>query len=197
VLFFTGRKSAPARFSPCPAALGGRPRAVVYGTMTKITEKIPLIVIPSAVQRFGSTSLLMQSQPPAVLHSLSFVETNRCWKMVHTAAKLLPSAQRFTHAEEPKSGGWWQTVPGVLTAVAGFMSAMAALIIALHQVGFVGGEEPASAFESKPSPNPARESEQFVGPLPGTTSKGSILDEMINTKQSVKATKPLTKGEVF
>jgi hypothetical protein len=98
-------------------------------------------------------------------------------------------------AEEPKSGGWWQTVPGVLTAVAGFISAMAALIIALHQVGIVGGEEPASTLESKPSPNPARESEKLV--VPATTSQGSILDEIINARQPAKATKPLTKEEIF
>ena len=64
--------------------------------------------------------------------------------------------------------------------------------------GYFWREEIGSpTLESKPSPNPARESEKVVGPLPGTTSKGSILDEIINAKQSVNAIKPFTKEEVF
>ena len=38
--------------------------------------------------------------------------------------------------EEPKSpGGWWQTVPGMLTATAGIITAVAGLIVALNQAG--------------------------------------------------------------
>ena len=35
--------------------------------------------------------------------------------------------------EEQKSQGWWQTVPGILTATAGIITAVAGLIAALHQ----------------------------------------------------------------
>jgi hypothetical protein len=35
-------------------------------------------------------------------------------------------------ADEPKSHGWWQTVPGMLTATAGIITAVTGLIIALH-----------------------------------------------------------------
>ena len=38
-------------------------------------------------------------------------------------------------AEEPKSQGWWQTVPGILTATAGIITAVAGLIVALNQAG--------------------------------------------------------------
>ena len=38
-------------------------------------------------------------------------------------------------AEEQRSRGWWQTVPGILTATAGIITAVAGLIAALHQAG--------------------------------------------------------------
>jgi hypothetical protein len=38
--------------------------------------------------------------------------------------------------EEPrKSSGWWQTVPGILTAAAGAITAIAGLLVALHLIG--------------------------------------------------------------
>ncbi len=37
--------------------------------------------------------------------------------------------------EEPQSGGWWRTVPGILTATAGIITAVTGLIVALHQAG--------------------------------------------------------------
>ena len=37
--------------------------------------------------------------------------------------------------EEPKSQGWWHTVPGILTATAGIVTALAGLIVALNQTG--------------------------------------------------------------
>lgn len=44
--------------------------------------------------------------------------------------------------EEPrKSSGWWQTVPGILTAAAGAITAIAGLLVALHQIG---------VFDTKP-----------------------------------------------
>jgi hypothetical protein len=37
--------------------------------------------------------------------------------------------------DEPKSQGWWLTLPGLLTATAGIITAVAGLIAALHQAG--------------------------------------------------------------
>ncbi len=48
---------------------------------------------------------------------------------------------------------WWQTVPGILTAIAGLISAVAGLLVALHQVGLLGNKEKAA-----------------VGSIPATTS---------------------------
>ena len=43
--------------------------------------------------------------------------------------------------EEPQSGGWWRTLPGMLTATAGIITAVAGLIVALHQAGVFDGEK--------------------------------------------------------
>lgn len=43
--------------------------------------------------------------------------------------------------ERLRSKGWWQTVPGVLTATASIITAVTGLIVALHQAGIFGGEE--------------------------------------------------------
>lgn len=40
-------------------------------------------------------------------------------------------------AEDAKSGGWWQTLPGILTAFAGVITAVAGLLLALHQAGLI------------------------------------------------------------
>jgi hypothetical protein len=42
--------------------------------------------------------------------------------------------------EEPRPKGWWHTVPGILTATVSIISAVTALIGALHQAGFFDRE---------------------------------------------------------
>jgi hypothetical protein len=46
-------------------------------------------------------------------------------------------------AEEPKTHGWWQTVPGILTTIAGIITGLTGLIVALQQPG-VFRKKPAS-----------------------------------------------------
>ena len=36
---------------------------------------------------------------------------------------------------------WWQTVPGILTAAAAIITAVTGLVVALHQIGLVGGDK--------------------------------------------------------
>lgn len=52
--------------------------------------------------------------------------------------------------EPPKSQSWWQTLPGILTAVAGIMTASTGLILALNQVGVFSRE----STSASPSPIP-------------------------------------------
>jgi len=46
-------------------------------------------------------------------------------------------------AEKRKSEGWWHTVPGLLTALAGIITAVTGLFVALHQAGFFAREDKA------------------------------------------------------
>lgn len=74
---------------------------------------------------------------------------------------------------EPKSQGWWQTLPGIITATAGAITAAAGLVIALHQAGFFGGEgKPASVAgneAARPS-LPPRSSSASPEPTPDATA---------------------------
>ena len=45
-------------------------------------------------------------------------------------------------AEEPKSQSWWQTLPGIFTAMAGIITAIAGLVVALYQAGFFKHNRP-------------------------------------------------------
>lgn len=38
--------------------------------------------------------------------------------------------------DQPRSTTWWQTLPGILTAVAGLLTAVGSLILVFHQAGF-------------------------------------------------------------
>ncbi len=50
-------------------------------------------------------------------------------------------------AEEAKQTGWWQTLPGILTAIAGILTAVGGLVLVLHQTGLLG--KPAEGAVSK------------------------------------------------
>ena len=41
----------------------------------------------------------------------------------------------MSQSPEPESKAWWQTLPGVLTASAGIITAITGLLLALHQLG--------------------------------------------------------------
>jgi hypothetical protein len=46
---------------------------------------------------------------------------------------------------EPGSKGWWQTLPGLLTAGAGIITALTGLLLALHQTGLFNRSAPTQA----------------------------------------------------
>jgi hypothetical protein len=53
---------------------------------------------------------------------------------------------------EPESKGWWQTLPGILTADAGIITAVTGLLLALHQLGvFNRAPQPAAQIQNPPS----------------------------------------------
>ena len=51
-------------------------------------------------------------------------------------------------ADDTKPSGFWQTVPGILTAVAAMITAIAGLLIALYQAGLLSPKSPPSNAES-------------------------------------------------
>ncbi len=75
--------------------------------------------------------------------------------------------------EEPQSGGWWRTVPGMLTAAAGIITAVAGLIVALHQAGVFDGEKQKVPQVQNEAIKPPKVSETPVPPAPGTTKPSS------------------------
>ncbi|HYB44051.1 MAG TPA: hypothetical protein VEL75_19885, partial [Candidatus Methylomirabilis sp.] len=54
------------------------------------------------------------------------------------------------------NGSWWRTLPGVLTAAAATITALAGLLVALHQSGLIGGgaqqSPPPSTVQARPDP---------------------------------------------
>ena len=49
---------------------------------------------------------------------------------------------------EPESKGWWQTLPGLLTAAAAIITALTGLLVALHQTGLFNRDAPAQTQSS-------------------------------------------------
>lgn len=52
--------------------------------------------------------------------------------------------------EPPKSQSWWQTLPGILTAVAAIITASTGLILALNQAGVFSDESKSASPDSTP-----------------------------------------------
>src|SRR5215208_7516228 len=48
-------------------------------------------------------------------------------------------------SQEPRSGSWWLTLPGVLTGLAAVITAVTGLAVALHQISAPSGPEKASS----------------------------------------------------
>ncbi|HEV2664793.1 MAG TPA: hypothetical protein VG324_07775, partial [Blastocatellia bacterium] len=81
--------------------------------------------------------------------------------------------------ESPKPQSWWQTLPGILTAVAGIITAATGLIVALTQAGVFQGKE--KTVSSTPTPTVT------LAPAPitdGATSVGEMEKKLsaINIK---------------
>src|SRR5215210_1185660 len=58
-------------------------------------------------------------------------------------------------SQEPRSGSWWLTLPGVLTGLAAVITAGTGLAVALHQISAPSGPEKASSTD-KPAADTAQ-----------------------------------------
>jgi hypothetical protein len=71
---------------------------------------------------------------------------------------------------EDARGGWWTTLPGLLTAAAALLTAVTGLAVALNQMGVVGEpSEPGSATVSTSSETPTPDAAE-VAPTPSLAS---------------------------
>jgi hypothetical protein len=75
--------------------------------------------------------------------------------------------------EGPQSKGWWQTVPGILTATASIITAVTGLIVALHQAGIFNGQKQKIPQVQNDATKPPKISESRVTPSPGTPKPSS------------------------
>jgi hypothetical protein len=75
--------------------------------------------------------------------------------------------------EGPQSKGWWQTVPGILTATAGIITAVTGLIVALHQTGIFDGEKQKVPQVQNDAIKPPKVTESPAAPPPGTPKPSS------------------------
>lgn len=85
-----------------------------------------------------------------------------------------------------KGQSWWQTFPGMLTAVAAVITALTGLLVALHQAGFLDRwrtEEATPSSESRTDSSRAPTSGQQAATQPGmgtlTTSAGNLVFDRI------------------
>ena len=69
--------------------------------------------------------------------------------------------------EQPQSKGWWQTLPGILTAMAGVITAVTGLIVALQQVGIFDREK--QNVPQNDAVRPPKVAESPAAPPPGTS----------------------------
>ncbi len=80
---------------------------------------------------------------------------------------------------EPQSKGWWQTLPGLLTASAGIITAVTGLLVAVHQTGiFNRSSQPAPQAQTEPhtipdGPHPIQ-SPGAIAPATGTPVAHSL-----------------------
>ena len=79
--------------------------------------------------------------------------------------------------EEPRSGSWWLTLPGVLTGVAAVITAVTGLAIGLHQISAPSGPEKASSPEKPAAVTTQNNSKPSSASSDTTTSQTPSSDD--------------------
>ena len=99
--------------------------------------------------------------------------------------------------DEKAAGGFWSTIPGVLTAIAGLITAVAALVGALVAAGIIGpGFTPTT---SSPPTTASRPSERSRLPTVELETSPSILNSTkneMNRKNEVQRTDDLSPSKM-
>lgn len=85
--------------------------------------------------------------------------------------------------EPPKSQSWWQTLPGILTALAGIMTASTGLILALNQVGVFSR----ASTSASPTPTAVLSVSPSAKPAAGSGTEVSAATGVDELEQKLKA----------
>lgn len=79
-------------------------------------------------------------------------------------------------SQDPESGskGWWQTLPGLLTAGAAVITALGGLLVAIHQTGFFDhGPQSSAQTQSRPSGDSSHPGETQIASTPAATGNSA------------------------
>lgn len=63
---------------------------------------------------------------------------------------------------EPARTSWWHSTPGVVTAIAGLLTAVSGLVVGLHQAGVIGGSAPERSAATAAAPVAAPSAATFT-----------------------------------
>lgn len=95
--------------------------------------------------------------------------------------------------ESQKSkGSWWQTVPGILTATAGTITAVTGLIVALHQAGLFGGGDTPGLQPGVESKSPPIESARNI---PKLRQESSGQETVTLSESIIEPIRPMAQPE--
>lgn len=94
---------------------------------------------------------------------------------------------------QPESKSWWQTLPGVLTAVAALITAITGLLVAIHQAGWFNHANPDQAQNTSRSADHPHETTRGSSQAAGLKQIAIPEDAIIHTRT---ATYRLLSGHV-
>jgi hypothetical protein len=95
--------------------------------------------------------------------------------------------------EEKTVGGYWSSMPGVLTAIAGLITAVAALVGALVAAGIIGPSSTSATSSPPTTASPASERPRLPSVELGTSRP---LNEMNRTKNEMNQSDDLLPSKM-
>jgi hypothetical protein len=97
-------------------------------------------------------------------------------------------------AEEPKLHSWWQTLPGILTATAGIITAVTGLLVVLYQAGFFerAGKDADASYTAAPVTESATNASQPGETNSKPTGAGHVPESSVQNLAAKATDRPKT-----